>query len=66
MMTAVVIENPNCHCRKTPPTSAKGADSMINELSATDRNASSNNPNMMMSVTGTTTRSFERASSAYW
>ena len=65
MMTAVVIEKPSCHCRNTPPTSANGADSMISELSATDRNAIISSTNMMTSVIGTTMRSFERASSAY-
>ena len=39
---------------------------MISELSATDRNAIISSTNMMTSVIGTTTRSFERASSAYW
>ena len=65
MITAVVIENPYCHCSSTPPTSAKGAYSMMSELSATDLNAISSRPNMMMSVIGTTMRSLDCASCAY-
>ena len=48
-----------------PPTSAKGADSMISELSATELKAIISRMNMIASVMGTTMRSDERASSVY-
>ena len=65
MITAVVIENPCCHCNSTPPTRANGAESMMRELSAMELNAIISSRNMIASVIGTTMRSLERASSVY-